>query len=173
MKRNSYESRREELGGDDVDDAVGNHSTSLLGTVTLHKGVLEAGEGSIVIEVVESIEFDLEITLHDEVFVITTIRNGREVLLLVLGAGGFEVFTHINRTIAPEGVSQILEILAVVEADTDGVATRSVLQEGQQGISFAPVGLRYLVSPLTLLVTKDDGLAAVVSTESHTVAFAI
>ena len=78
------------LGSDEVDDAVGNHSTALLIAVTIHKGVLEFGVTRITIEFFKGIELDFRITLDDEVLIIGRIRHCREVLLTILTAGSFE-----------------------------------------------------------------------------------
>lgn len=156
------------LGGDYVHDLGGNHSTALLGGVTLHKGVLDSSVTRIVTNIVKSIEFNLEVTLDDEVLIVPLNINGHEVFLLILVTRLFEVVI-----VSPVGVSKILDMLAVVESDTDGITTSLILEAFDEAESLCTLLIAASIGSTGRVVTKDATVASPSSSDSNPVAFAI
>jgi len=151
------------LGGEDVNHLGRDDSARLPPVSTLHERILDSGETRIIVEAFHGICFNLEVTLDDEVLIVGTLE-GDVVLCLVLLLKSCEFGIVIDL------VSQEVDVLAIVEADTDEIRISAVPKHVQEGISFASFDFVSLPS----LLISDEGLAsAVVTSSNHRVSFTV
>ena len=93
---------------EDVDDATRDYAAALLAAVALDEGVLDSGHRSVLVQTIECVEFDLEVSLHDEQFVIPIRLSGAEFILLIGSASNLKLLVGFVVPFIPEGVAKVL-----------------------------------------------------------------
>jgi len=133
-------------GGEDVNHLGGDDSTGLPPGSTLHEGILDSSVTRIVIETLHGVSLNLEVAFDEEVLIIGTL-DGDVVLSLVLLLKSCELGVVIDL------VSQEVDVLAVVQPDTDEIRTSAVPKHVQKSIGFTSVDL---VSLPSLLISDES-----------------
>ena len=154
------------LSGEDVYHLTGDDATALLTVSTLHEGILDLGVTLMVAKILQSVSLNLKVALDDEVLIVGG-GEGDVVLSLVLLLECFKL------RIIVDGPSHVIDVLGVMESDTDQVGPGLIPQHFQQSISLVSTDIVILLRSLI----RDEGLtlgaAVPVPAKSHRVAFAV
>ena len=155
------------LSGEDIHHLAGDHSTTLLAISALHECVLDPGVTLMVAKILQSVSLNLKVALDDEVLIVGG-GEGDVVLSLVL------LLEFFKLRIIVDGPSHVIEVLGVMESDTDQVGSGLIPQHFQQSISLVLTDIVILLGS----AIRDEGLTLIASitaipAKSHRVAFAI
>ena len=155
------------LSGEDVYHLTGDDATALLTVSTLHEGILDLGVTLMVAKILQSVSLNLKVALDDEVLIVGG-GEGDVVLSLVLLLECFKL------RIIVDGPSHVIDVLGVMESDTDQVGPGLIPQHFQQSISLVSTDIVILLRSLI----RDEGLTLIASitaipAKSHRVAFAV